>query len=82
MSAVVLVGGMDFRTLLNCLARSRQARDFMENDLDRRPKAKLEAKEATGKSWKMWFVFGVGVINIINSIVLTFLSKSGQTLAK
>jgi hypothetical protein len=45
--------------------------------LDRLRKAKLEAKEATAKSWQMWLVFIIGVINIVVSIVLTFMSKSG-----
>jgi hypothetical protein len=38
--------------------------------LDRLRKGQIAYREATAKSWQMWLVFGVGVANIIVSIVL------------
>jgi hypothetical protein len=41
--------------------------------LDRIRKSRIAARDATAKSWQMWLVFGIGVANIVVSIVLAVL---------
>jgi hypothetical protein len=43
--------------------------------LDRRRKARLEAREATAKSWQIWLVFGVGLLNIIVAFFAALISS-------
>lgn len=43
--------------------------------LDRLRKANLEAREAAAKSWQMWLVFGVGVLNVVVTVILKFVGK-------
>jgi hypothetical protein len=38
--------------------------------LERLRKAKLEEREATAKSWQVWLIFGVSVVNVIATVIL------------
>jgi hypothetical protein len=37
--------------------------------IDRLRKAKLEAKDASVKSWQLWLVFAVGVLNVMVTLL-------------
>ena len=43
--------------------------------IDRLRKARLEAREATAKSWQMWLMFGGTVAGILTQIVIALIKK-------
>lgn len=41
--------------------------------IDRLRKSKIASWEASAKSWQMWLVFGVGIANIVATIVVAYI---------
>ncbi len=59
-----------FRTRYNASQSEIEIIDWGLQHIDRLRKASLEASEQTAKSWQMWLVFGVGIVNVIVAIVV------------
>ncbi len=47
--------------------------DWGLQHIDRLRKASLEAHEQSAKSWQMWLVFGVSILNIIVAVIIALL---------
>jgi len=52
-----------------------QVIDWGLQHIDRLRKASSEAREKSAKSWQMWLVFGIGILNIAATIVAAILKK-------
>lgn len=49
--------------------------DWGLQHIDRLRKATHEARDRSAKSWQMWLVFGIGLLNIIATIISAMLKK-------
>lgn len=47
--------------------------DWGLQHIDRLRKANLESHEQSAKSWQMWLVFGVSILNIVVAVIIAFL---------
>lgn len=49
--------------------------DWGLQHIERLRRANLEAREQSAKSWQIWLVFAVGIINIVATIVVALLQQ-------
>ena len=49
--------------------------DWGLQHIDRLRKASYEAREKSAKSWQVWLVFGIGILNIAATIIVALLKK-------
>jgi hypothetical protein len=66
-----------FRAEKNALRAPIEIIDWGLQHIDRLRKASLEAHEQLAKSWQMWLVFVIGIINFIVTVVVAFLKEYG-----
>jgi hypothetical protein len=54
---------------------SLEVMDWGLQHIDRLRKASYEAREKSAKSWQMWLVFWIGVLNVAATIIVALLKK-------
>ena len=62
-----------FRTTDGAPKASLELIEWGLRHIERLRKAAYEDREKSAKSWQMWLVFGVGLLNIIATIILALL---------